>query len=121
MYRTTNKIEVDGQPKLVVDENTFADILSPEDLIAHPELVNHPKHYGGESDPYEAIKVIEAWNLNFNLGNCLKYISRAGRKYDNPKTKDMKTLEDLKKAAWYMQREVERFEKELKSKDPQET
>ena len=44
--------------------------------------VEHPAHYGGENNPYEAIKVIEAWSLNFNLGNAVKYISRAGKKGD---------------------------------------
>ncbi len=44
------------------------------------ENVNHPAHYGGESNQYEAIKVIDAWELNFCLGNCVKYISRAGNK-----------------------------------------
>jgi len=36
--------------------------------------INHPQHYGGKDNPYEAIKVIEAWGLNYNLGNALKYI-----------------------------------------------
>jgi len=40
------------------------------------EAVNHPPHYGGDTT-YEAIKVIEAWNLGFRLGNVLKYIRRA--------------------------------------------
>lgn len=62
--------------------------------------VNHPAHYGGKDNPYEAIKVIEAWDLGFNLGNTIKYISRAGKKGD--------VVEDLKKAAWYLQREIER-------------
>lgn len=39
--------------------------------------VEHPPLYGGEQDPYEAIKVIEAWSLGFNLGNLLKYVCRA--------------------------------------------
>lgn len=63
-------------------------------------LVDHPKHYGGEDNPYEAIKVIEAWNLNFNLGNVVKYISRAGKKDD--------IQQDLEKALWYLKREVEK-------------
>ena len=67
------------------------------------DAVNHPSHYGGESNPYEAIKVIEAWDLGFCLGNTVKYISRAGKK---DKTK---TVEDLKKAQWYLQREIERL------------
>ena len=44
------------------------------------EQVNHPNHYGGETNPYEAIKVIDAWDLGFSLGNTVKYISRAGKK-----------------------------------------
>jgi hypothetical protein len=41
--------------------------------------VSHPAHYGGDA-PYEAIKVIEAWELGFHLGNTVKYICRAGKK-----------------------------------------
>ena len=58
--------------------------------------VNHPAHYGGEADPYEAIKVIEAWGLGFHLGNAVKYIARAGKKGD--------MSEDLEKARWYIDR-----------------
>ncbi len=68
-----------------------------------PEAINHPAHYGGDT-PYEAIKVIEAWGLGFSLGNAVKYISRAGKK-----AKD-KVVEDLKKAAWYLNREIESIE-----------
>lgn len=64
------------------------------------EMVNHPTHYGGENNIYEAIKVIEAWDLDFHLGNTVKYISRAGKK--NPE----KELEDLKKALWYLERKI---------------
>ena len=66
--------------------------------------VNHPEHYGGADNPYEAIKVIEAWQLGFCLGNTVKYISRAGKKGD--------TIEDLKKARWYLDREIKTREKE---------
>ncbi len=62
--------------------------------------VDHPKHYGGKDNPYEAIKVIEAWGLGFNLGNTVKYISRAEKKG--------LPVEDLKKAAWYLDREIQR-------------
>lgn len=65
------------------------------------EQVDHPAHYGGADDPYEAIKVIEAWGLGFCLGNTLKYISRAGKK--GPKSQ---LVEDLKKARWYLDREI---------------
>ena len=43
------------------------------------DSVNHPTHYGGEDNTYEAIKVIESWGLDFCLGNVVKYISRAGK------------------------------------------
>jgi hypothetical protein len=68
-----------------------------------PDNVNHPAHYGGADNHYEAIKVIEAWGLGFCLGNTVKYISRAGKKGAR--------LEDLKKAAWYLAREIENQEK----------
>ena len=63
------------------------------------EAVNNPKHYGGDTT-YEAIKVIEAWELNFHLGNVVKYISRADKKDTN------KTKEDLLKAQWYLDRYI---------------
>ena len=62
--------------------------------------VNHPAHYGGKDNPYEAIKVIEAWELDFCLGNVIKYISRAGKKGE------WKHREDLEKAAWYLDRAI---------------
>jgi hypothetical protein len=68
------------------------------------EQVNHPQHYGGQDNPYEAIKVIDAWDLGFSLGNTVKYISRAGKK-----GKD-KELEDLRKALWYLQHHIETLE-----------
>lgn len=68
------------------------------------EMVNHPQHYGGEDSLYEAIKVIEAWDLDFHLGNTVKYISRAGKKGTD------KELQDLKKAFWYLQRKIENLE-----------
>ena len=54
------------------------------------------------SGTYEAINVIEAWGLNFCLGNVIKYVARAGRKTDNP-------IEDLEKAKWYIEREIEKL------------
>ena len=64
------------------------------------EQVNHPQHYGGKNNEYEAIKVIDAWDLGFSLGNAIKYISRAGKK-----RKDTE-LEDLRKALWYLQHHI---------------
>ena len=62
------------------------------------ENVNHPIHYGGKDDIYEAIKVIEAWDLSFNLGNVVKYISRAGKKDA--------IIQELEKAQFYLNREI---------------
>jgi hypothetical protein len=68
------------------------------------EMVNHPSHYGGSDNVYEAIKVIDAWELGFALGNTVKYISRAGKKDPN------KELEDLKKAMFYLQHHINQLE-----------
>lgn len=68
------------------------------------EAVNHPSHYGGKDNVYEAIKVIEAWQLGFCLGNAVKYINRAGKK------DSAKKLEDLRKALWYLEREISAIE-----------
>ena len=64
------------------------------------ETINHPNHYGGDTT-YEVIKVIDAWGFNtsFCLGNALKYIARCNKK-NNKK-------EDLQKAIWYINKEIE--------------
>lgn len=64
------------------------------------EKIDHPDHYQGVN--MEAIDVIEQYNLNFSLGSALKYILRAGKKPNE------KASEDLKKAVWYLQREINR-------------
>lgn len=69
------------------------------------EAVEQSAHYGGGADPYEAIKVIEAWGLGFHLGNAVKYICRAGQK-GGPDEE----LRDLQKARWYVNRFVEGLE-----------
>lgn len=74
--------------------------------------INQPSYYGGAGDVYETINVIEAWRLDFHLGNVVKYISRAGKK--DPKT----TLDDLKKARWYLDREIRRIEETPKDEVP---
>lgn len=63
-----------------------------------PDMVNHPPHYKSASG-LETIDVIEAFGLNFRLGNTVKYILRAGKKGDR--------LEDLLKARWYLEREMQ--------------
>lgn len=63
--------------------------------------INHPAHYN--VGKIEVIDAIEEWDLNFNLGNAVKYIARADHKG--------KPLEDLNKALWYVNREIERRSK----------
>ncbi len=65
------------------------------------DSIHRPAHYA-EGRIYEPIAVIEDWDLNYRLGNTVKYISRAGRKQN--------ALEDLKKARWYLDREIDRLE-----------
>lgn len=62
--------------------------------------INHPPHYN--TGNIEVIDAIEAWGLGFSLGNVIKYVARA--KYKGSE------IEDLKKAQWYLGREIERLE-----------
>jgi len=61
--------------------------------------VNHPNHYTTHPSGVECIQVTE--HMNFNVGNATKYLWRAGLKTENP-------VEDLKKARWYIEREIKR-------------
>lgn len=68
------------------------------------DIVNHPPHY--TLGKIEVIDFIEDKELNFNLGNVVKYVARAGHKKSSGKSLDAKALEDLKKAQWYLNREI---------------
>jgi hypothetical protein len=74
--------------------------------IEYPELVkdtvNHPEHYTSHPSGIEAITVCE--HMSFNLGNASKYVWRAGLKTKDP-------IEDLRKAIWYIEREIGRLSK----------
>ena len=61
--------------------------------------VNHPSHYNQGS--IEVIAAIDDWKLGFSLGNAVKYIARAGHK--------LNAIEDLEKAKWYIDHEIERL------------
>lgn len=65
------------------------------------DVVAHPPHYTAHPSGVECIQITE--HMNFCLGNAIKYIWRAGLKGDQ--------VEDLKKAAWYIQREIDRIER----------
>ncbi|WP_326827405.1 DUF3310 domain-containing protein [Streptomyces sp. NBC_01751] len=77
-------------------ETLWAKVMEPVE-----DEVNHPSHYTWLPNGVEVIDITEL--LNFNLGNVVKYTLRAGRKHDEP-------LTDLRKAAWYINREIERLE-----------
>ena len=73
-------------------KNTEVDVKNTE------ESIDHPKHYN--YGKIEVIEVIEDWNLDFLLGNVIKYVGRSGKK-----TKSSE-LEDLSKAKWYLDRKI---------------
>nr|DAM56570.1 MAG TPA: nucleotide kinase [Caudoviricetes sp.] len=91
-YTIINEIGV----KCVYDKNLF-EVVEP--LEGVPSMVEHPQHYN--KGKYEVIDVINDWGLNFDLGNVVKYIARAEHKGNK--------LEDLEKALFYLQYEVDRL------------
>jgi hypothetical protein len=88
-------------PKLAGESLTKQSI---EEAVAIIDMINHPPHY--KTGGIEVIDFIEAKKLSYNKGNAVKYIARAGVKSPNP-------IEDLKKAAWYINREIELLSKEV--------
>lgn len=77
-----------------------ADPLEVAAALQPPDIINSPPHYT-KGRKYEPAEVIIDWQLSWALGNVLKYVSRAGRKGD--------AIEDLKKARWYLEREIKRL------------
>lgn len=82
---------------IMSEDTTVYPVWRPKNPIC--TSVPSPKHYTHST--IETWDAIEAWGLNFNLGNVVKYISRAGHKGD--------TLEDLKKARAYLNREIDKL------------
>lgn len=122
MFKAGDKVEYIGEdrPKLYIKRGkeytvskvyeSFLQLEEIEEVHSYSmnkfkkinkETVDHPNHYniGG----IEVIDFIESWNLGFSLGNAIKYIARAPYKNNE--------LEDLKKARWYIDREIQRLEK----------
>ena len=106
--RTWDEQMVSSCWKPIYGENPILNDSADASLKAKEEFdnVNHPNHYGGANNPYEAIKVIDAWQLDFCLGNTVKYISRAGKKSDNSE------IQDLEKAQFYLNHRIKQL-KEL--------
>lgn len=96
-------IEADN---LVKNEQTRCMYRNDRQLIAASDrnaVISHPSHYV-DGRKYEPKDVIRDWNLNFNLGSAVKYISRAGRKDD--------IIQDLKKAKQFIDFEIEALEEQ---------
>jgi hypothetical protein len=80
------------------------------------EAVNHPDHYGGADNPYEVIKVIEAFPRILNCGlkfNATKYLLRAGEKVEDGMTPEEAEIQDLQKMIWYGNRRITNLKKIL--------
>jgi hypothetical protein len=75
--------------------------MSPHEHHAEFSAVNHPLHYTSHPSGVECIQITE--HFNFCIGNAIKYLWRAGLKGE--------ALEDLRKAAWYINREINRLER----------
>jgi hypothetical protein len=84
-------VDADGLQQLATACNQIA-------TTCNQDAVNHPKHY--TFGRYETIDVIEDWKLGYHLGNAVKYISRCEHKG--------RKVEDLKKAVWYIEREIKK-------------
>ena len=96
-----------SEVKITMEEvqgSVLASMLSEQKKAE--DIIGHPNHYC-EGRKFEPKDVIRDWNLNFNLGNAVKYISRNGRKDGNS------ALQDLKKARQYLDFEIEYLEKEV--------
>jgi len=73
------------------------------------EIINHPQHYN--TGKIEVIDFIEDQQLNFHLGNVVKYVCRAGKKNSDGTGIELSTVSDLRKAMWYLARYIEQLEK----------
>lgn len=84
----------------------------PSTISLGSDNVNRPSHYAyGKIEP---IDFIEDKGFNFNLGNVIKYVSRCGKKKSASMSDAAKAIEDLKKARYYLEREIAKREKEYK-------
>lgn len=99
VYSVRSKVnKQNASPKTVLS-------VSTTNVPVLPDMVNHPPHY--KAGGVETIDFIEAKKLNYNLGNVVKYISRHDLKGDR--------LENLRKAQWYLDREINNLKQSYKS------
>lgn len=98
-YREESQKIQRAVPRIKVGELDYMQNIQKDN-----DQVNSPSHY--TSGGIETIDFIEAKRLNYNLGNAVKYITRAGVKFRVDKNATEARIEDLEKAIWYLQREI---------------
>lgn len=108
MNTTWNDVE-----KAVAEDAKNSSTGAVKRLVDDP--VNHPSYY--TDSKIEVLDYILDHKLGFLLGNCIKYISRAGKKYPGDKAKE---IEDLKKARFYLDRRIEQLEEEAEEQGGQQ-
>ena len=95
----------DDDPKLykkIKEQKQMFESLSLKKKEATQDPVNHPSHYTSDPSGIECIQITR--HRNFNIGNAIKYLWRAGLKDGNS------DIQDLQKAVWYIQDEIERLQ-----------
>lgn len=99
LCKTCYEVKSQCKPALHSEKPTdgWINVLDALDALKKPDLINHPPHYQGKG--LECIQVIKAFDLNFELGNAIKYILRAGKKGSRK--------QDLQKAVWYINKQIE--------------
>lgn len=95
--------------------NHNEDYSYQDEQDAQHDSVNHPNHYNDGN--IEVIDFIEDKNLDFHLGNAIKYISRAGKKHEQGMSNKQKEINDLRKAMWYINRKIDQLKNEGKDEN----
>jgi len=113
-YFTEETVKNNFTDKDVPDKITYFSSANEESEIK--DNVNHPSHYTWLKDLCGVEPIDICRHLDFDLGNTLKYILRAGHKKDISMTEGEKTIEDLKKAIFYINDKIEMLENEIKNK-----
>ena len=108
-FNTNNNFRVTRKSQIVEDKEFF----TPTFECTEHDMVNSPPHYSWlkEKCGLEVIDITR--HLDFDLGNAVKYILRAGRKTEEGYDNRSKTIEDLKKAVWYINDKIKTLENEI--------
>ncbi|MCQ2608749.1 MAG: DUF3310 domain-containing protein [Bacteroidales bacterium] len=80
-----------------------------EERVKNKDNVNHPQHYTSHPSGVECIEITQ--HYDFCVGNAIKYLWRAGLKHEEGMEDKEKQIEDLKKAVWYINKEIELLNK----------